>query len=509
MGGKRDIAFVFVGLMISMFAASLDQTIISTALPTIVGDLGGASNMLWVTTAYLLTSTIAMPIYGKLGDMFGRKYLFCGSLVFFVSGSVVCSLANSMVMLIAGRALQGIGGGGQIILSQAIVADIFPPRERGKFMGIMGAAFGMSAVLGPMLGGIFTDALSWHWCFIINIPLGIIALIAAAKFLPHRNHGKHDVKSIDIPGAMTMAIATACFILGISFGGNTFAWTSPVIIGLFAAALVAAIAFVAIERRASDPFIPLALFRNRNFLLCTCAGLLVMVGMMGVTTYVPTYLQIVDGLGATAAGYMSLCMMVGSMIMSTAAGFIASKLGKVKPLPVVGTLIATAALWALSAITVETSLVMLGIMLFAMGVGLGMTQQMLVLIVQNEFDVSIVGTATSSNNFFREIGATLGSSLVGSLFTSNLTVQLAEGAQALQAAGVDASVLEAGADSITPALVRSLDQVVRSAVQTAYNDALAPVFLAMVPLFLIAFVMMLFVKEKTLASTNAESGHMG
>lgn len=496
---RRSIAFVFAGLMISMFVGSLDQTIVSTALPTIVGELGGAEHILWVTTAYLLCSTIMMPIYGKMGDIFGRKYLFCGCLAFFVAGSAVCSIADSMAGLIAGRAIQGLGGGGQMILSQAIVADIFPPRERGKCMGIMGAAFGVSAVLGPLVGGWFTDGIGWRWCFIINIPLGVVALCAAARFLPHRKHGRRSLRSIDVPGAVSMAVATACFVLIISLGGNTIEWGSPAVILLAIGFVVSASLFVIVERKAGDPLIPLVFFRNRNFVICTVSGLLIMVGMMGAITYMPTYFQIVDGLSATAAGYMTVPMMAGMMIMSTASGFIASKTGRAKRMPIIGCAVCAATFWILSGITVDTSLVAMGVLLFLLGFGIGIGQQMLVLMVQNEFSVSVVGTATSSNNFFREIGATVGSSLVGSLFSSNLAAGLSEGLASLGSSGGSAAI---DPDSITPALVRSLEPDVQAVVQGAYNDALAPVFAVLAPLFLIALVLLLFIKEKELSRTN-------
>lgn len=467
---RRSVVLVFAGLMISMFVGSLDQTVVSTALPTIVGELGGVNHMLWVTTAYLLCSTVMMPIYGKLGDTFGRKYLFCACLVFFVAGSIICGLSDSMAWLIAGRAIQGLGAGGQMILSQAIVADIFPPRERGKYMGVMGAAFAVSAVVGPLLGGVFTETLSWRWCFWINVPLGILALLAAACFLPHRDHGKHSIGSFDIPGTIAMAVAASCFILVISWGGNTYAWTSSVILGLAAVTVIAAVAFVLIERRSSDPLIPLGFFKNRNYLVCTIAGLLIMVGMMGALSYIPTYFQIVDGLGATAAGYMTVPMMVGTMITSTVTGFIASKTGRTKWMPLASCAVCAVIFLFLSSITLDTPLWLMGVTLFALGFGTGLGQQILVLIVQNEFDASVVGTVTASNNFFREIGATVGASLVGSLFTSNLAARLSEGLAGLSASGAGVAVA-LDANSITPELVRSLDPAVQQVVQTAYNDA--------------------------------------
>ncbi|OUO91772.1 MFS transporter [Gordonibacter sp. An230] len=504
---KRSIVFVFAGLMTSMFVGSLDQTIVSTALPTIAGDLGGVDHMAWVTTAYLLCSTITMPIYGKLGDLYGRKRLFCGCLVFFVAGSVVCALSDTMLGLIVGRAIQGLGGGGQMILSQAIIADIFPPRERGKYMGVMGAAFGVSAVLGPLLGGWLTEGISWHWCFWINVPLGVFAFAMAARFLPHRAHPHRSLSAIDVPGAFSMALATACVILVISWGGGTYAWDSPVIVGLIAVGVVAIVTFVLVERRAAEPLIPLGFFRNRNYLICTVAGLCVMVGMMGVISYVPTYFQIVDGLSATVAGYMTVPMMAGMMITSTVMGFVASRTGRVKWMPLAGCAVMTVALVALSGVSVDTSLWVMGLLLFALGFGIGLGQQILVLVVQNEFPAAVVGAATASNNFFREIGATLGASLIGTLFTSNLADRLAEN---LAAVGADAALaLGADAASITPALVRSLDAPVQTAVQAAYNDALAPVFLVIAPLTAGAFLLLLFLKERPLAPTLEGSGHMG
>lgn len=502
---RKSIILVFAALMVSMFTSSLDQTIVSTALPTITGELGGVDHMLWVTTAYLLCSTIMMPIFGKLGDLYGRKYLFCGCLLLFVIGSGICGVAGSMLGLIAGRAVQGLGGGGLILLSQAIVADIFPPRERGKYMGIMGAAFGASAVLGPLLGGWFTDGLSWRWCFLINIPLGLAAFVLAARFLPHRPHPARSPRGLDFPGTVAMALATSCLILVVSWGGNTYAWDSPVIIAMIVVTLVSAIAFVVIERRADDPLIPLGFFRNRSFLLCTVAGLLIMVGMMGALSYLPTYFQIVDGLGATAAGYMMVPMMAGMMITSTASGFLASRTGRVKWMPLVSCAIAAAAFLALSTITIDTSLPVLGSILFTLGFGIGLGQQILVLIVQNEFDASIVGTATAANNFFREIGATLGASLVGSLFTANLTANLTENLNSLGGSGA----LGMDANSLTPAVVRGMEPSLQTAVQSAYNDALTPVFLVIAPLMVVSFLMLLFLKSHPLAATLEGSGHTG
>lgn len=491
---RQALIAVFAALMISMFVGSLDQTIVATALPTIVGELGAVNHMLWVTTAYFLASTIAMPLYGKLGDLYGRKYLFCLAQALFVAGSIVCALGGTMGWLIAGRAIQGLGGGGQMILSQAIVADIFPPKERGKYLGIIGASFGVSMVAGPLLGGLFTEYLNWRWCFWINLPLGLAALVTAAVALPHRERGSERLRRFDIEGAFCMAAASLCLILGLSLGGSAYPWGSLPIVGLFCGFAVFALLFVVAERRAADPLIPPALFRIRNFTLATAAGLAIMVAMSGVISYLPTYFQIVDGLDATVAGYMVLPLVGGMMITAVASGFAASKVRTVKWLPVVSCAVAAVAMGLLSTITVDTSLWQMGAMLFLLGFGIGLGQQILVLIVQNEFPVSIVGTATAANNFFREIGGTVGSSLIGSLFSANLAARMGE--------YVGGSLGAVDANSLTPALVSTLEEGVRAGVQHAYNDALAPVFAWLVPLLAVAFVMVLFLKKKPLAETN-------
>lgn len=491
---RKTILAIFAALMISMFVGSLDQTIVSTALPTIVGELGAVNHMLWITTAYFLTSTITMPLYGKLGDLYGRKHLFCLAQVLFIIGSTICALGNSMAWLIAGRAIQGLGGGGQMILAQSIVADIFPPRERGKYMGIMGASFGVSMVIGPLLGGFFTEYLGWRWCFWINLPLGAIALGIALAALPHRAHPDATAHAFDTAGTICMSGSALCLILATSLGGSTYPWDSPVVMGLLFAFVAFAGAFAMVEYRASDPIIPLRLFCNRNFALCTAAGLIIMVAMAGVISYLPTYFQIVDGLDATAAGYMTLPMMGGMMLTSVVAGFVASKVRSVKWMPVLSSAIVSVALGLLATITVDTSLWQMGFMLFILGFGIGIGQQILVLIVQNEFPIAIVGTATAANNFFREIGGTLGGSLVGSLFSANLTTKMGE-----YAGGMLGNV---DANSLTPSLIRTLDESTRACVRHAYNDALAPVFAWLVPLTILAFIMLLFLRKRRLAETN-------
>ena len=496
---RRQIVSAFAGLMAAMFVGSLDQTVTGTALPTIVGDLGGVDHMVWVTSAYLLCSTITMPLYGKLGDRHGRKRLFLVALSLFTAGSIICGIAQSMGALIAGRALQGLGGGGNIILSQAIVADIFPPKERGTYLGIMGAAFGASSLLGPLVGGLLTDYVNWHWCFWVNVPLAGAALALAARFLPADAHAPRDgAAPFDVAGSACMATATALFVLAISWGGNLYAWDSPVIAWMLAGALACAALFVAAERRAADPLIPLRYFRNRTFCTATLAGLILAVGMMGVVNYLPTYIQITRGYDATISAYLMVPMLLGVMGASSVAGVLASRLARIKWIPITGLAMATAGCAALSTLTVDTPAWAMCIYLLALGCGIGFGQQVLVLMTQNEFSVTEVGTATSSNNFFREIGGTVGSTVVGSLFTANLTANLASYTADL---GGTAS-LGFDASSITPALVRSLPDTVRAAVAGAYNDALTPVLAGIAVTLAAGVVIALFIHERPLSDTQ-------
>lgn len=486
---------VFAALMMTMFVGSLDQTITSTAMASIVGELNSVEHMVWVTTAYMLTSTITMPIYGKLGDLFGRKHLFLFAMTVFTLGSTVTAAAPTMGAFIAGRAIQGLGGGGLILLSQSIIADIFPPKQRGTFMGIMGAAFGISTVVGPLFGGLITDAFSWRWCFWINVPLAIAAIVMAAVFLPSYGKSNYTMAHVDIAGMATLSAATSCLVLALSLGGNSYAWDSPVIIGLFVVTVVMASCFVAIERRVKEPLMPLHLFKNRNFILCTITGMMLMLAMMGITSYMPTYLQIVNGLSASVAGCLLIPMTLCLMAASTASGYLAAKVNRTKMFPLVSCVICAAALCVLSTITIDSSLVFICVVLAVLGLGIGLGQQLLVLIVQNEFSSSIVGTATAGNNFFREIGGTLGSSVVGSVFTANLTHALSTNLASF--GGV--SALGFDVNSISPTLVRGLPDTLQQAVHLSYNEALTPVYLLLVPLLAICVVLMVLCKNKPLS----------
>ena len=487
----KGVLLVFAGLLIAMLLASLDQMIFSTALPTIVGELHGVEHMVWITTAYILASTIVMPVYGKLGDLVGRKWLFVSAIGIFLVGSVIGGLSHSMGSLIVGRAVQGLGGGGLMILALAIIADVVPARERGRYSGIMGAVFAVSSVAGPLLGGFFTEGPGWRWAFWMNVPLGILAIVSAIKFihLPKRVQVK---PRLDYAGMVLIAIASTCIVLTTTWAGSTYAWASPQIIGLIAGAIVAAVAFVYVESRAAEPIMPLALFRNRNFNVATLGGLLTGISMFGAMAFLPTYLQMVTGSSATEAGLLMVPMMLGMLLTSVITGIAISRTGKYKWYPVVGMSFVAVGLLLLSTMTPGLAVWVICAYTAIMGVGLGMTMQNLVLVVQNSFSMKVVGTATSSNNYFRQIGASVGSAVVGSLFATNLAHLLT---QRLPASGAGDT------GSFTPDLVHNLPDQVREIIVGAYNDALTPVFLYMVPLAILAAVVLVFIKHKPLATS--------
>lgn len=498
--GSRHLVPIFAGLLVAMFLAALDQTIFSTALPTIVGDLHGVNHMLWVTTAYLVAATIMMPIYGKLGDLVGRKPLLIFALTVFVGGSFVGALAHDMNTLIIGRAIQGIGGGGLMLLAQATIADVVPARERGRYMGVMGAVFGLSSVVGPLLGGWFTESLTWRLGFWLNVPLGIIAILVVALFL---KLPKHDQRAtLDVFGIITMAIAVTSLILATSWGGGQYDWNSWQIIGLFAVTLVFGVLFVIAERFAREPIIPLHLFAQRNFNLTTLGGLIIAIAMFGAIGYLPTYLQMSQGVSATVSGLMLIPMVAGLLIASIIAGQIVTRTGRYKWAPIVAMIITGGGLLLLSTLTVDTPLWQLMAYIFVLGAGIGTGMQNLILIVQNTFPNREVGTATAANNFFRQIGASLGSSIVGSIFANRLTTLITERmpAGALHAGGGDSI------NSLTPSFVQHLPTQIQNIIIGAYNDALTPIFLYLAPLLGIALILVIFVREKALATTIDGTG---
>lgn len=498
---RRTVIAVFVALMVCEVIGSLDQTIVSTALPTIVGDLGGVSHMLWVIAAYVLTCTITMPVYGKMGDMIGRKGLFIIASVLFLVGSIMCGAASDMAMLIAGRAVAGLGDGGLLVLSQAIVADIVPARKRALYLNIMGIGWAVPMLVGPLLGGVFTDLVSWRWAFWMNIPLTVFSIAISVVLLPAYRK-RESLANFDYWGIAFVAAAVCALTLATSWGGVEYDWNSPVIICLIAAAILFAVLFAVAEAKAKHPIMPLFLFKNRNFMLTTIGGFIILFATMAAMSYLPTYFQIAHGLSATAAGYMEVPMSIAYLVASIISGVLISKSGRYKKLMAVSFAVATVGTVLIATLTADTTVVLAGLYLSIMGFGMGLSFEVLVLIVQNEFPSGMVGVATSATNFFREIGTTLGASVAGAMFTANIASQMAD--KLAPFGGVAA--LGFDANSLTPALVRTLPDELQSAVAVAYNDALMPVFLLMVPLTVVAGLLMIALKEKPLADLLRDQG---
>ncbi|WP_018774700.1 MDR family MFS transporter [Arthrobacter sp. 131MFCol6.1] len=494
---QKRIWIIFSALIAGMLLSSLDQTIVSTAMPTIVGKLGGVEHQAWITTAYLLATTIVMPIYGKFGDILGRRNLFLIAIGLFTLASVGCALATDFWGFVVFRAIQGLGGGGLMILSQAIIADIVPAKERGKYMGPLGAIFGLSAVAGPLLGGFFVDHLTWEWAFYINIPIGIAAFTIAWFTLTLPN--KKAEKRIDILGVLLLSAATTCLIFFTDFGGKKDeGWDSPLTWAFGAGLVLAAAAFVLVERRAEDPIIPLSLFKNRIFVNSTAIGFTLGLGMFAAIAFVPTFLQMSSGTSAAESGLLMLPMMVGLMGMAIFSGIRISKTGKYRMFPILGAALTIAAMLWLTTLTAATPIWVICVQLFVFGAGLGSIMQVIVLVVQNSVPADQIGTATSTNNYFREVGASLGVAVFGSIFTTRLSESLTS---AFTGAGASAEQASQSTRTMDPQVLSQLPAQLKDAIVNAYADSLAPVFWYLLPFLVIALILALTLKQIPLSDT--------
>jgi EmrB/QacA subfamily drug resistance transporter len=492
---RRELAIVFVALMLAVLLASLDATIVATALPTITADLGGLNQLSWVVTGYLLASTISTPLYGKLGDLYGRKRLFQASILVFLGGSALCGLSQSMAELIAFRTLQGFGGGGLIVLAQAIIGDVVAPRDRGRYQGVFGGVFGLSSVAGPLIGGFLVDNASWRWIFYVNLPIGLIALavIAVALELPTQ---RRDVR-IDVAGTMLLSLAAGAFVLATSLGGHTYPWDSWEIIGLGVVSVAAAAGLIAVERRAAEPVLPLRLFSSRVFAAASAIGFIMGMTLFGATTYLPLFLQVVNGASPTSSGLQLLPLMLGLLTTSISSGQVIARWGRYKPFPIAGTAILTAGFALLSTMGPETSTLERSLYMLVVGMGLGLVMQVLVLAVQNDAEYRDLGVATAGATFFRSIGGCFGVAISGAIFTNRLAHELS---------AIPGLPSSAASGRVTSASVAGMPTALRSAFVEGYADALSTVFLACVPIAALAFVLALLLPERPLRQTIQAAG---
>jgi EmrB/QacA subfamily drug resistance transporter len=491
---KPSIRMIFGALFLVLLLAALDQTIVSTALPTIVGELGGLTHLSWVVTSYLLASTVVTPLYGKFGDLHGRKIVLQVAIVLFLVGSALCGLAQNMVELIVFRGLQGIGGGGLIVITIAVIGDLIPPRERGRYQGLFGAVFGLATIIGPLLGGFFVDHLTWRWIFYINLPTGVLALAVIAVALPARPSSRPHV--IDYPGAALLSCALTAVILVTSLGGNSFPWDSAFVFGLGAAAALSLVGFVAVEARSREPILSLSLFRNRTFALTSAVGLIVGLSLFGSVTYLPIHLQLVKGESPTGSGLQLMPMMLGMLVTSVASGRLIGRFGRYRPFPIAGTILMTIGLLLMSRISKDMSVWETSADALVLGLGMGMIMQVLILAVQNSVDYEHLGVATSGATLFRAIGGALGVAVFGAIFAHELAAQLG-------------AVLPPGTAfpaAASPAALQALAPEVRAFYLDAIETALQLMFRVAAAIAAVGFLLTLALPEVPLQGMEPAEG---
>jgi EmrB/QacA subfamily drug resistance transporter len=492
---RRTMRLVFTTVALGMLLAALDQTIVSTALPSIVGDLGGAGHLSWVVSSYLLADTVATVLAGKFGDQFGRKRIFQVAAATFVVASALCGLAQDMLWLIAWRAVQGFAAGLLMVTAMAVIADVIPLRERGKYQGALGAVFGVTTVVGPLLGGLFTDHLSWRWAFYVNVPVGIVVIVLAALFMPGIRPGLHP--NIDYRGIVFVSLGAAGLTLALSWGGTEYAWGSPVIIALIIASLVSLAIFVLVERRAIDPILPLRLFRSSVFVICVVLAFIVGFAMLGALTFLPTYLQYVKGVSATASGLQTLPLVAGLLVMSTFSGTVVGRTGRYKIFPVLGSLIIAVGMFLLSRLGADTPYWQLAVAMLVLGTGIGMSMQILTIVVQSTVPYHDLGVGTSGVTFFRTLGSSFGAAVFGAVYANVLGDRLPAAVAA--SPGVDPAAVS------SPQALHAYPAAQIAPIVEAYAHATHVVFLAAIPVGLVAFVAALFLEQVPLRGTARET----
>ena len=490
----RRVGLVLAALGVGILLASLDQTIVSTALPTIVGDLGGAQHLSWIVTAYLLASTVSTPLWGKLGDLYGRKIFFQASIIIFVVASAVAGLSQSMGELIALRAVQGLGGGGLIVGALTILADVLSPRDRGRYQGVFSGLFGLSAVVGPLLGGLFVDHLSWRWVFYINLPLGAVALVIVALALPaSRNRVK---RTIDYLGTILLTAGATCLVLFTSLGGTTLAWSSPISIGMAVGGVVLLAVFGYVETRVKEPVFPPSLFRNRVFNISNLMGFVSGFAMLGAITFLPLFMQLVKGVEPTVSGLKLLPVMGGMLVSSTVTGRLISRTGRYRIYPVIGSTLVTSSLFLIAArLTPGIGAAELAVYTLMLGAGLGCVMPVLVVSVQNAVEFRDMGAATSGTTFFRSIGGSFGTAILGAILANQLAGKLPSAlGRAQLPPGFSSS-------TVSPKLVAGLPDAVRHAFEVAYTDSLRAAFWVAGPVALLSLILSVFLPQLKMRST--------